>query len=554
MAQKGAELDRESFSCSICLDLLRDPVTILCGHSYCMKCIENFWDEEDEKGVHSCPQCSQTFKPRPTLVKNIMLEALTEQMKMIAIRAAPTDQSYAGLNDTACDICPGRGLKAIKSCLMCLLSYCENHLQPHYDVARLKKHQLVDPSFQFHENICSRHDEVMKMFCRTDQRSICYVCTVDEHKGHDIVSGEAERMEKQKKLEVRREEIQQKIKEREKDFKLLQQEMEAIIVSAEKAVQVNKTIFTEVIYLLQQRSFELSQQIRSQQDLEVSRVKDLQEKLEQEICELKKKDFELQHLSQTEDHNHFFLNFSSLSSLSEPDYSSTIKVCHPRYFKDVIAAVSELGDQFQDTLRRKWADISLRVTEVDVLLSEPEPDPKKRSGFLKFTKKISLDPKTAHKQLLLDEGNRRITLMSQTSPDHPERFSVPFQILSRQSLTGRCYWEVKLGGLGGYVAVAYKEVYKADTEFGANDKSWALFSSLNKNIFLHNKIQTLIPGSKFSRIGVYVNQRAGTLSFYNVSENMTLLHRVQTTFTQPLYAGIRMYCKFGDTAEICKLK
>uniref|UniRef100_A0A3Q2D380 Tripartite motif-containing protein 16-like n=1 Tax=Cyprinodon variegatus TaxID=28743 RepID=A0A3Q2D380_CYPVA len=438
MAQKGAELDRESFSCSICLDLLRDPVTILCGHSYCMKCIENFWDEEDEKGVHSCPQCSQTFKPRPTLVKNIMLEALTEQMKMIAIR----------------------------------------------------KHQLVDPSFQFHENICSRHDEVMKMFCRTDQRSICYVCTVDEHKGHDIVSGEAERMEKQKKLEV------------------------------------NKTIFTEVIYLLQQRSFELSQQIRSQQDLEVSRVKDLQEKLEQEICELKKKDFELQHLSQTEDHNHFFLNFSSLSSLN----------------------------QFQDTLRRKWADISLRVTEVDVLLSEPEPDPKKRSGFLKFTKKISLDPKTAHKQLLLDEGNRRITLMSQTSPDHPERFSVPFQILSRQSLTGRCYWEVKLGGLGGYVAVAYKEVYKADTEFGANDKSWALFSSLNKNIFLHNKIQTLIPGSKFSRIGVYVNQRAGTLSFYNVSENMTLLHRVQTTFTQPLYAGIRMYCKFGDTAEICKLK
>uniref|UniRef100_A0A3Q2GQH5 RING-type domain-containing protein n=1 Tax=Cyprinodon variegatus TaxID=28743 RepID=A0A3Q2GQH5_CYPVA len=73
MAQKGAELDQVSFSCSICLDLPKDPVTIPCGHSYCMKCIENFWDEEDKKGVHSCPQCRLTFKPRPTLVKSIML-------------------------------------------------------------------------------------------------------------------------------------------------------------------------------------------------------------------------------------------------------------------------------------------------------------------------------------------------------------------------------------------------------------------------------------------------------------------------------------------------
>ncbi|KAM4551214.1 tripartite motif-containing protein 16-like [Odontesthes bonariensis] len=557
MAQKGDQLDRESFSCSICLDLLKDPVTIPCGHSYCINCIKRFWDRENQKGIHNCPQCRNTFTPRPVLVKNTMLADLVEQLKKTGLQAAPADHCYAGPEDVACDFCSGRKLKAIKSCLFCLVSYCEKHLQPHYDVAPLRKHKLVEPSKKLQENICSVHDEVMKMFCRTDQKSICYLCSVEEHKGHDTVSAAAERTERQRELEGSRQQIQQRIQDAEKDVKLLQQQLEAIHQSADKTVEDSQKIFSQLICLLQKRSSDVKQQIRSQQEAEGSRVKELQKKLEQEITELKRKDAELKQLSHTEDHSQFLLNYPSVSALRGSTHSSSINIRPLRHFEDVTAAVSELRDKLQDILREEWTNISLRVPEVDVLLSEPEP--KNRAGFLKFSSEITLDPNTANTRLLLSEGNRKVTFMNQPQSysSNPDRFTVWCQVLSRESLTGRCYWEVEKRGGGVIVAVAYKNISRAgrgnECGFGRNDKSWALRCYQNGYEFWYNDIKTSISGPQASRVGVYLDHRAGILSFYSVSETMTLLHRVQTTFTQPLYAGFYIGWT-GDTAELCAVK
>ncbi|XP_026017038.1 tripartite motif-containing protein 16-like protein [Astatotilapia calliptera] len=480
MAQKGVQLDRETFSCSICLDLLKDPVTTTCGHSYCRNCIKSHFDEEDRKGIHSCPQCRKTFTPRPVLEKNTMLAALVEQLKKTGLQAAPADHCYAGPED------------------------------------------------------------------------------VDEHKGHETVPAAAERTEKQKELEVRRLNIQQRIQEREKDVKLLQQEVEAINGSADKTVEDSEKMFTELIRLLQKRSSDVKQQVRSQQETEVSRVKELQEKLEQEIAELKRKDGELEQLSHTEDHNQFLHNYPSLSALSESTHSSSINIRPLRYFEDVTAAVSETRDKLQDILREEWTNISLTVTEVDVLLSPAEP--KTRAGFLKYSHEITLDPNTAHRRLLLSEGNRKVTRteQQQSYSDHPDRFTVWPHVLSRESLTGRCYWEVEWRGGGVHVAVAYKNISRAgrsnECGFGNNNKSWALRCHINRYIFLHNKVQTVLSGPRSSRVGVYLDHRAGILSFYSVSETMTLLHRVQTTFTQPLYAGLCLYFSAGVTAELIKVK
>ncbi|KAM7018584.1 tripartite motif-containing protein 16-like [Tautogolabrus adspersus] len=555
MAQKGVQLDRETFSCSICLDLPKDPVTVPCGHSYCMNCIKTHWNKKHKKKIYSCPQCRQTFPARPVLLKNTMLAVLAEELKKTGLQAAPADHCYAGPEDVACDFCTKRKLKAQRTCLQCLASYCEKHLQPHYKSPTFEKHKLVEPSKKLQENVCSRHDEVMKMFCRTDKQSICYLCSVEEHKGHDTVSAAAERTEKQRELEVSRQNIQQRIQDREKDVKLLQQEVKAINGNADKAVEGSDKILTEMIRLMEKRRSDVKQQVRSQQQTKVSQVKELQEKLEQEIAELKRRDAELEKLSHTQDHNQFLHDYPSLSPLCESTHSSSINIRPLRYFEDVTAAVSEVRDKLEDVLREKWTNISQRVTEVDVLLSQPEP--KTRADFLQYSCDITLDPNTAHKHLLLSDGNRKVTHtgQQQSYSSHPDRFTGSHQVLSRESLTGRCYWEVERGGRV-FVAVAYKNIKRTgsvtESRFGHNDKSWALDCYFNSYYFYYNNVLTSGSGPHSSRVGVYLDHRAGILSFFSISETMTLIHRVQTTFTQPLHAGLWMYS--GCSAELCKVK
>ncbi|XP_075905990.1 tripartite motif-containing protein 16-like [Nelusetta ayraudi] len=540
MAQSGVQLDPETFSCCLCLDLLKDPVATSCGHSYCRKCLQHHWDAEEEKRVCSCPQCRRTFTSRPVLEKNTMLAALVENLEKTGLQAAPADHCYAGDEDVACDFCTGRRLKALKSCLVCRASYCDSHLQPHLHSSTFRKHKLVEPTLGLQENICRLHDEMMKMFCRTDQQTICYLCSVEEHKGHHTVSVVTERTEKQRELEKTRQKIQQKIQHSEKNLKELQKEVESIDSSADKAMKDSEDIFTQMIRLLEKRCSEVQQEVRSTQQTEVSRVKELQKKLEQEMTELKRRDAELDKISHTLDHSQFLHNFSSLPALSQSLDSSCLEIHPLRYFEDVAADVTKLRDKIQQVLMETQTNISLTVSNVDVLL--PGPEPRSREDFLRYSCQITLDSNTANKRLLLSEENRKVTQMKkvQSYCDHPDRFTEGPQVLSRETLTGRCYWEVEWGGVGVGVAVAYRNISRSgwpENGFGLNNKSWCFFCFPSGYTFRHNSISTVVSGRQSSRVGVYLDHRAGLLSFYSISGTMELLHRVQTRFTQPLYVG-----------------
>ncbi|XP_029600407.1 tripartite motif-containing protein 16-like [Salmo trutta] len=556
MAQQGVLLDQDQLCCSVCLDLLKEPVTIPCGHSYCRSCIEGCWDQDVLKGVYSCPQCRQTFSPRPTLSKNNMLAELVEKLRKTGLQAAPPPALYyAGPRDVACDFCTGtRKQKALMSCLVCLASYCETHLQPHYESPALKKHKLVKATAQLQEKICSHHDKLLEVYCRTDQQCICYQCVMDEHKGHDTVSAAAERTEKQRQLGMSQQKVQQRFQEREKELKELQQAVKSLKRSAQAAVEASDQIFTELIRSIERRSSEVKELIRAQEKAQVSEAEGVLEQLKQEIAELRKRSTELEQLSHTEDPIHFLQSYQSLSSISVSSDLPSIVVRPLQYFRDVSKTVSELREKLEDFLKGEWTKISTTVNIVEVVLP---PEPKTREQLLQYSCQLTLDPNTAHTHLSLSEGNRKVTWTDQVQPypGHPDRFITWYQVLCREGLTGRCYWEVEWSG-GADIGVTYKDISRTerDNRFGYNNKSWSLQCYRGGYCFRHNNVETTVSGPQSSRVGVYLDHKAGTLSFYSVSDTMTLLHRVQTTFTQPLYPGFCFtYLSLYGTAELVEL-
>ncbi|XP_072314549.1 tripartite motif-containing protein 16-like [Eucyclogobius newberryi] len=541
MAQ--STVDPAALSCSVCLEDLKEPLTIPCGHSYCSSCIHSHWDrEETERPVYSCPQCRQSFSPRPVPIKNIMLAGLVEELKRRGLTAPPADRCYAAPGDVSCDVCTGRKLKALRSCLQCVASYCESHLQPHHDAAALQRHQLVAPSHHLQENLCSEHNEVKKMFCRTDGQLLCVVCCMEHHKGHDTVSSASERAQRQAQLPARRALLLQSLQHKETDLQRLQQEAQDISCSVQRALQCSEDSFREMALLLEKRRSEVKQQILSQEKTQLSPVQELQDQLQQDVTELKRSISELDTLSLTPDHNQFILRCPPLATDTQHT-ESRIQTGSRRDFEDVSRAVSELRDKLQ---------VFLEEAKVQVQ-DELRPEPSCREDFLRYARDITLDPNTAFKHLFLSDGNRRVTYEDeeQSYPDHPDRFNV-LQVLSPEELTGRCYWELEWSGRWVLIAAVYKDTER-DCVFGDNDKSWALHCNSFGHSFGFNKVWSEIPGPVGSRIGVYLDHSAGALSFYSVQgPDMSLLHRVQTQFTQPLHAGVGV--GYGATAHFLKLK
>ncbi|XP_026139193.1 tripartite motif-containing protein 16-like isoform X2 [Carassius auratus] len=528
-----ARIFQDEFLCRVCQDLLKDPVTIQCGHSYCKSCITDCWDQEDQKRVYSCLQCRQTFSPRPALARDTMLAEVVEKLKK---RIRPAD-CYAGAGDVQCDVCTGRKYKAVKSCLMCVNSYCQNHLEEHKSWFKGKRHKVIEATGRLQEMICQKHKKILEVFCCTDQKCICMLCTIDGHKNHDTVSAAAKRTEKQHQLKETQKTLQQRIQQREKDLQQLRETVESQKRSAQTAVEDSEKIFTELIRSIERRCSELIRLIRDQEKTAVSRAEERLERLEQEINDLRRRDAELEQLSHTQDHIQFLQSFQSPSALPESTDENKDLLSSLFSSDGLRESVHQLRDKLEDFCKEELKKISDRVTFTNTV-------PRTRDNFLQYSHQLTLDPNTAHKNLCLSENNRVMihTHREQSYPDHPDRFDVYRQVLCRESVCGRCYWEIEWRGNNGVrISVSYSSINRkvgVECLFGSNDQSWSLICTPSRYSFWHNKTHTVLSVESISsRIGVYVDHRAGTLSFYSVSDTMSLIHTVQTTFTQTLYPG-----------------
>ncbi|XP_065133283.1 E3 ubiquitin/ISG15 ligase TRIM25 [Paramisgurnus dabryanus] len=543
-------LNTQEFCCPICLDLLEGPVAIPCGHCYCMDCINNYWHKDDQLNIFDCPQCRQTFSPRPVLKTNGILAEMMEKLKKPELPEDSHIYSNWIPGDVTCDFCIRRKLKAVKTCLVCLASYCQNHIQSHYSSPVLKKHKLIEASVNLQEKICPHHDKYLEMYCWTDQQCICPMCVMDEHKGHDTVSADVESAKKQREVGMTRQKYKLKIHTKEKELLELQQAVDSFKSSAQSAMENGEQIFSELMQSIERRWSKFRDLIRDQERAAESML----QTLEQEITELKQKEHELELLLQSKDQVHVLQNCYSFSTFVLPDPPFTIAKLSD--FGKTNDAISALRMKLEDLFKGEWLRIYQAARSMKILHCTV---PKIRSEFLYHSCLLQLNPSTSHKDLSLSKENREVTVQSrvQSCPDHPERFDYWCQVLCTEGLTGCSYWEVEWRGMGVNIAVAYKNIARkgdsSKAHFGYNDKSWSLFCYRKGYAFWHNGIVSKISQPGSSNIGVYLDHRAGMLAFYSVGDTMSLLHRVQTTFTQPLYPGFEFSC-YGASIKFCQLE
>ncbi|KAK2868299.1 hypothetical protein Q7C36_000170 [Tachysurus vachellii] len=565
-------VDEDHFCCPVCLEVLKDPVTIPCGHSYCMECIKGYWKKTEHKTGYACPQCRQAFNTRPALARNTVLaglvEKLTEKLRDAGIQDAP----HAKTVEVECDECQGRKHRAVKSCVKCLGSYCEVHLKQH------KTHKLTDVTRQLHKRVCNRHGRLFELYCRTDQQLICPLCVKDGHGGHHTVSAVEERTEKQMQLEEALRKSKQRSKEKEKELRNI---MKYLKRSAQAVEEDSEKICTKLLRSIERRHSEVKELLRTEERAGLAQAEGLLELLDQQTEDTRRKEAELELLSHTDDHIQFLLKYKSLLVPADTDELPGVDV-HPYFSLMVLRrAVTELRERVNDVCDKELARISDLIKGEQTLSAEstsPVPadpeivspvknvdqaqsEPKTRADLLHFSCDVTLDPNTANSYLCLSEGNRKVSTCydSQYSPEHLDRFSGWAQVLAKEAVSSRCYWEVEWSGSGGIgIGVSYKGIIKhggsANGKLGCNSKSWSLNISGGHCTFQHNKTKLEISSPISARIGVFVDHKAGVLAFYCISprrDTMTLLHRTHTSFSQPLYP--RFWLGLGSTLKLCPI-
>lgn len=310
MASASSLLCEEQLQCSICLQPFVEPVTTPCGHNYCKSCIMGYWAGTN---LPQCPLCKKKFHNKPQLQVNTVFRDMVEYFSSMKVENEEDVPAIpAKAEDVPCDVCDQPKLKAHKTCLGCLVSYCQLHLGQHQRASAFQKHQLVDPVSNLEDRLCKKHDKILELFCQTDQRCVCFMCLRDDHIMHETVPFEHAFRERKAWLVNEISEIKAMENTKKQIIKEIKSSTEQSMKGAEKEMADIAKTFTALVASLQQSQAELIQLIRQKQKVAKKQAEDHVTQLEQEVAQLWKRRSEMERLVQTDDQLPLLQKCSSL--------------------------------------------------------------------------------------------------------------------------------------------------------------------------------------------------------------------------------------------------
>ncbi|XP_062294990.1 E3 ubiquitin-protein ligase TRIM39-like [Scomber scombrus] len=505
----------DQFLCSICLDVFTDPVSTPCGHNFCKNCINEHWNSNDQ---YLCPMCKEMFNTRPDMKVNTLLSEVVSQFRQEAQQKASSsssEQQAAKPGEVPCDVCTGTKLKALKSCLVCLTSYCETHLEPHLTALGMKRHQLIDPVENLEDRMCTKHDKPLELFCKTDQTCVCMLCSVLDHKTHEFVPLKEEYEGKKAELGKTEAEIQEMIQKRRLKIEEIKHSVDLSKEAADREKAEGVQVFTALKESVERSLNELIDTIEEKQRTTEKQAEDFIKQMEQEISELKKRSSEVEKLSHSEDHLHLLQNFPSLKA-APPTKDWTEVSVRPSYEGTVVKAVAQLEETLSEQMKKLLELKRVQQYAVDV----------------------TLDPDTAYPWLILSDDGKQVNYgdVKKNLPDNPERFSPCPCVLGKQSLSsGRFYFEVQVKEKTDWdLGVARESINrKGKIKLIPEDGYWTIWlRNGNEYKALNDPSFDL---SQCQKVGVFVDYEEGLVSFYDVDAAALIYSFTGCSFTEKLY-------------------
>ncbi|XP_069822128.1 E3 ubiquitin/ISG15 ligase TRIM25-like [Dendropsophus ebraccatus] len=583
---------RDELLCSICISIFTDPVTLRCGHNFCRGCIDQVLNTQDGFRHYFCPECRTKFHGRPSLQRNITLHKVAE-------RFLSTQPDQGELTGICCTYCIYSPVPAVKSCLHCEASLCDDHLRAH---SKSPEHVLTDPSTSLEKRKCSVHKKVLEYYCTVDNACICITCSLSgEHQGHrmEMLDEASEKKKKRlrnllQKLMTKREKTEERVRSVEERWRKAQDKASG---EAERVTE----LFTDIRRRLDDLKRRVMNEILRQED-QLS-LPDVIQKLEIKKDELSRRMRHIEELCNMAD---------PLTVLQEPD---TGDLCDPEgeggdedtgehdggdedteehdegdedtgghddIDVDVItgmlhAGISDIITYLQTISLAKPEEIRPQPPSVRTRTSHTQTSPvsgreygangetvgaegegaaeEEEGIYGEVPADIILDINTASNNLLISRNLKTATrtTSNQNRVETAKRFE-GYQVMgSRGFSSGRHYWDVDISGSGQWrVGVCYPSIDRRGHKsyIGYNNKSWCLYGMRGDDtLVIHDSSVNKLPQQISSDIvRICLDYEAGQLYFYELCDHMKPICAFTPIFTEPLHPVL---CVYDGSLRIC---